>query len=74
MLDTWVVSSTKGASTIYYRGLLSRDRQTSELIKGEFNFALKEASLAYALYEAGMVNLVQRRKGDGDYEYIAQRK
>lgn len=59
---TWVQTACPGDAITYARG---------------HYFGLRavpvELEFAWRLYELGMVELVQRRRGEDDYEYIAQR-
>ena len=63
----WVTHAIPGDAFTYYRGDLACARARREE-------HLEAASVAYSLYRRGLVELVQKRHGDADYEYIAQRR
>ena len=70
----WIDKSKKGDSAVYYKGFLMMDRQTYILAGGTSSNApegLKIARSIWAAFMAGLVDLVQRKNGDFNYDYIA---
>ena len=60
---------------IYYTGFLMADREQNKrrANKSEAGLAADDAALkALAMAQTGAVSLVQRRLGNGKYEYIMQ--
>lgn len=65
--DTRVRDAKAGDQIVYHRGLLMHQRQHNKMLR-------ELAVQAYALFQGGMVHLVQRRLDDYVCEYIAQRR
>jgi hypothetical protein len=72
-LCEWVASAQPGASTVYFRGHLASGRTPSAGALGEpeRKRLVAAARRALQLGEDGLVHLVQRRHGPGDYSYTA---
>lgn len=76
-LAYWANKARKGESAIYYDGFLMMDRQFYFANGGDPEKQpekLRAAKFAWHLYMDGVVNLVQRRKGNFSYEYIAVKR
>ncbi len=70
----WIDKSKKGDSAVYYKGFLMMDRQTYILAGGTSTNApepLKIARSIWAAFNAGLVDLVQKKNREFDYDYIA---
>jgi hypothetical protein len=72
-LCAWLGAATSGDTIIYHRGMLALDlcKQRKLLPENERMRLAKVASRAWRLAEAGLLHLVQRRRGPEDFEYIA---
>ena len=75
-LCVWVADAQPGDSIIYYRGLLSRDRQVhSEGYPESVRRKIGEiGNCAWMLAAENWLHLIQRRTGYGCWDYIAVRK
>jgi hypothetical protein len=70
-LCRWLGMARPGERIIYHRGFLAQDCSvTSTMPASEREELRRLARRAMLLAEAGMVDLVQRRHGPDDYEYI----
>ena len=68
----WLEQADPGASLEYHRGFLARDRSPDSHLREECRRALAEvANTALDAAERGRVHLVQRRKGELDFSYLA---
>ncbi len=72
-LELWLGRALPGNALDYHRGFLALDRVTlgSRLSKEDAGELDRVATAAMAAAEAGLVHLLQRRNGDGDYTYLA---
>ena len=71
-LCAWLGAAAPGERLAYHRGFLARDTSplTQLLPDAERRALLRLASRAWALAEAGLAHLVQRRHGEEDYSYL----
>jgi len=74
----WLQSDSTAPFT-YHRGCLAKDRAIpTGLTRSHAPISVLAAcevgDAAYKAYESGLVNLVQRRLGHMEYEYIAQKR
>lgn len=69
----WLRLAHKGDATVYYRGLLLRERVEYYDGQGRRIKPLADfmAERAWEAYKKGLVHLVQRKVEEGIYEYIA---
>lgn len=70
----WLRNAIKGERVVYYTGFLLRDREIltrNGLNTDGFPDTIKAAISAWNSYRDGAVKLVQRKRGDFEYEYIA---
>lgn len=71
-LHDWITSAQPGSSCVYFEGLLMRTR--AELDPAlPIPPRLSVSRKMWALYIAGRVALVQKRVGDFNYQYMAQK-
>lgn len=72
-LCTWLGAAVSGEAVIYHRGMLALDlsEQEKRLPENERVRLARVASRAWRLAEAGLLHLVQRRRGSEDIEYVA---
>lgn len=73
---TDILNMPIGTTICYHRGFLAVDRGVGREKKNRTprECAVDETgAIAWGLYEAGRVVLVQKRVADGDYKYLAQR-
>ena len=66
-LASWAGAAKPGEAIVYYRGFLYNDRRGRKKIRDLADFA-------YMIAQSGAINIVQRRHGFHDYEYIAQKR
>lgn len=66
----WQEKAKAGEIIIYYRGFLAADK----MMKRTSERAIICGSAALLACDKGMVNLYQKRIGDGHYLYIAEKK
>jgi hypothetical protein len=73
MFCAWYGSAVPGDRIVYYRGFLAIDVSpfTFKLLDADRRTLLRVAERALQLAEDGLVHLVQRRMGEGDFTYIA---
>jgi hypothetical protein len=71
-LCAWVGGAAPGDAIVYHRGTLARQLCPQlALLAPERRVALARlADRAWRLAEAGLVHLLQRRRGFEDYEYV----
>ena len=69
----WIAHAAPGASTVYFRGHLAYDRMPSAntFREPERKRLVAVARRAMQAADDGLVYLVQRRHGPGDYSYLA---
>lgn len=70
----WFKNAIKGEKVVYYTGFLLRDREIlshNGLNTENFPDKIKAAISAWNAYMDGAVKLIQRKRGDFEYEYIA---
>lgn len=72
----WLMNAKRGSRVMYFDGFLMLERQKHIMQNnGEpFPPKIKTALLAWRAYLEGLVVLVQRKKDEGEYEYIAIRR
>lgn len=73
-LTYWLAKAKKGEKVMYFDGFLMYEKQKCVMagIPAEgFSQKIKTAMLAWRAYLEGLVVLVQRKREEGDYEYIA---
>jgi hypothetical protein len=73
----WVKTAKPGEKAVYYSGFLMRDREV--FVRGggftdNFPAQIKAAILAWRAYLNGDVNLVQKKQGAYEYQYIATKR
>lgn len=70
----WVGKAKKGEKAVYYDGLLMMDRSryfhNGGMVGGEPE-KIRTANFAWRLYTEGLVTLVQKKKDQYSYDYIA---
>jgi hypothetical protein len=66
-LVAWVVLAECGEAIAYYRGSLCNDRGIKSSAIGA------AADIMLAACEAGFINILQMRRGESDYVYVAKR-
>ncbi len=73
MFCTWFGAAVPGDRIVYHRGFLAVDASplTSIVPDAERRTLLRVAERALQLAEDGLVHLVQRRIGEGDFTYLA---
>lgn len=73
MFCAWYGSAAPGDRIVYHRGFLAIDVSplTYKLPDAERRTLLRVAERALQLAEDGLVHLVQRRMGEGDFTYLA---
>lgn len=73
MLCSWYGSAVPGDRIVYHRGFLAIDVSplTFKLPEAERRTLLRVAERAMQLAEDGLLHLVQRRAGEGQYMYLA---
>jgi hypothetical protein len=71
-MHEWIVSAQPGSSCVYFNGLLMRSRAELDPAR-PIPADLMVARKMWALYIAGRVTLVQKRVGDFNYQYMAQK-
>jgi len=71
-LCAWLGAAAPGERLAYHRGFLARETSplTQLLPDAERLALLRLANRAWALAEAGLAHLVQRRHGEEDYSYL----
>lgn len=70
----WLSRAHKGEKVMYFDGFLMLERQKLIMNGIERNMMpqrIKTAARAWGAYLNGFVTLVQRKKDEGEYEYIA---
>lgn len=71
----WLSKAKKGERVVYFDGFLMRERQKFLMEHKHVNYPqkIRTAMLAWRLYLDGLVVLVQHKRDEGEYEYIAVR-
>ncbi len=70
----WLYKAKKGEKVMYFDGFLMYERQKfvmAGIPKEGFPQKIKAATAAWRAYLEGLVVLVQRKRDEGEYEYIA---
>lgn len=70
----WLRGARRGEKIVYYDGFLMRDREIairSGFFADEMPPRFKAAKMAWKSYIDGLVHLVQHKRAEGEYEYIA---
>lgn len=70
----WLARAKKGGKVVYFDGFLMYERQKCVMAgfdKTEFPQKIKTAMAAWRAYLEGKLVLVQRKRDNGEYEYIA---
>jgi len=72
-LYSWLKKAKKGEKIVYFDGFLMLERQRHLLNNAgvEFPQKIRTGMLAWRFYLEGLVELVQRKRDEGKYEYIA---
>jgi hypothetical protein len=72
----WLKRAKTGEKVVYFDGFLMLERQKHLLNNAgvEFPQKIKTAMFAWRTYLEGLVELVQRKRDEGEYEYIAVRR
>ena len=72
----WLARAKKGEKVVYFDGFLMFERQKIVMSgnKDSFPQRIRTGMLAWKSYLDGLVTLVQHRKDEGEYEYIAIRR
>ena len=63
-IRAWARKAQKGDALLYHTGLLMRDRQRNGVLHSV-------ADVLWSMHERGALALVQHKRGDFDYDYIA---
>lgn len=71
IFDDWLASARPGADIEYYRGDLAYDRGGWGTRKPAVPWLSALADRAWTLAQDGHVHLVQHRRGQSDYSYLA---
>lgn len=72
--DYWLKGAKKGERVVYYDGFLMRDREVvvrSGFFAEDYPPKIKAAVRAWKAFQNGWVKLVQRKRDELEYEYIA---
>lgn len=71
----WLSKARKGEKVVYFDGFLMLERQRHVLNHAGTPFPdkIRTAILAWRAYLEGLVELVQHKREEGSYEYIAVR-
>jgi hypothetical protein len=69
----WINKAPKNARLTYYRGYLC-DPKLQPISPSDNTRVFKLRKVVQKSEEGGLVNLVQKKHGDFDYEYMAVRK
>lgn len=75
--DYWLARAKKGEKVVYFDGFLMFERQKfvmAGIPKEEFSQKIKTAMAAWRAYLENLVVLVQHKRDEGEYEYIAVRR
>lgn len=70
----WLYRAKKGEKVVYFDGFLMLEKQKlmmAGVMKEDFPQKIKTAMLAWRAYLEGLVVLVQHKRDEGEYEYIA---
>lgn len=71
--SNWLSRARKGERVVYFDGFLMLERQRHALNNAGVPFPakIKTAMLAWGAYLEGLVELVQHKRDEGEYSYIA---
>ena len=75
-MNRWLDKARSGEKVVYYDGMLMAEREKFFAAGGtpeRLPEPMRVARIAWKAYLEGMVRLVQKRKGNMSYEYIAVR-
>lgn len=75
--DYWLAKAKKGDKVVYFDGFLMLERQRlimNGFTRDQFPQKIKAAIAAWRAYLEGLVVLVQHKRDEGEYEYIAVRR
>lgn len=75
--DYWLARARPGEKVVYFDGFLMLERQKFVMAgvpKEGFPQKIKTAMAAWRAYLEGLVELVQHKRDEGEYEYIAVRR
>lgn len=70
----WLSKAKKGDRVMYFDGFLMLERQrlvNNGVMRDQMPQKIKTAMLAWRAYLEDLVVLVQRKRDEGEYEYIA---
>lgn len=73
----WLSKAKKGEKIMYFDGFLMLERQRlvmNGIEVGQMPQKIKTAFLAWRAYMDGLVTLIQHKRDEGEYEYIAVRR
>lgn len=73
----WLAKARRGEKVAYFDGFLMLERQKlimNGVDRESMPQKIKTAAMAWRAYLEGMVELVQRRRDEGEYEYIAVKR
>jgi hypothetical protein len=71
---SWVGQATAGETLEYHRGFLCIDAEVGHLSAEDSKVLRQIRRRALWASDAGLVHLVQRRNGAGDFSYLAVRR
>ena len=71
--DFWLSKAKKGSKVVYFDGFLMLERQKFLMAGGETTELPQKIRTAWRAYLEGFVVLVQHKRDEGEYEYIAIR-
>jgi len=71
--SNWLSKARRGEKIVYFDGFLMLERQRHVLNHADMPFPakIKTAMLAWRAYLEGFVELVQHKRDEGEYSYIA---
>ena len=75
--DYWLSHAKKGSKVVYFDGFLMFERQKFLMAGGEkteLPQKIRAAMAAWRAYLEDLVVLVQHKRSEGEYEYIAIRR
>lgn len=75
--DYWLAKAKKGDKVVYFDGFLMLERQKyvmNGFTRDQFPQKIKTAIAAWRAYLEDLVVLVQHKRDEGEYEYIAVKK
>ena len=79
LFDQWVEKGKPGSMFVYHSGYLPLDKYNTYQLDGRTFFQRNAeifnlAQSAMGLYEMGLVELVQRKLSEAEYQYIAVKR